>query len=264
MVALRNHSQLLSYGLGAVATVTVMRHHAQVFVPAPDSAAHAQPPATLVQAMPAASAMTTALLTGAEGAWAKGGVYGPLEGKASSLVHPIILPLLFLVTLYTGFLGWQWRQTRLVGVELADLRKQLPKDEDPEAEPSSAHKELKAQIDKLTQERSELVQGKYKDRHYQISSLLLGGGIFFTAYGVCNTYFRADKLFPGPHLYAGVAVCVLWALAAACVPFMEKGNETARTLHIGLNVVMLALYVWQLPTGFEILMKVWGLGIPWF
>merc|ERR1712107_840327 len=92
-----------------------------------------------------------------------------------------------------------------------------------------------------------------------ISSLLLGGGIFFTVYGICNPYFRADKLFPGPHLFAGAAVCVLWALAAACVPFMEKGNETARTLHIGLNVLMLALYAWQLPRLRDL---VEGLGQP--
>jgi len=266
MVARRSHGRLLSCGLGALAAVALVRNHAQVFLPAPPGST-APPPLEVrpAQAAAATTAIGTALLAGAEGAWAKGGVYGPLEGKASSLVHPIMLPLLFLVTLYTGFLGWQWRQTRLVGVELADLRKQLPKEEDPEAEPSSAHKQLKAQIETLTKERSELIKGQFKDRHFQISSLLLGGGIFFTVYGVFNTYFRADKLFPGPHLFAGAAICVLWALAAACVPFMEKGNETARSLHIGLNVFMLALYAWQLPTGFEILLKVWGnANLPWF
>jgi hypothetical protein len=223
-----------------------------------------QQPASARELAAGASTAATVLLAGAEDAWAKGGVYGPLEGKASSLVHPLIMGSIFLVTLYTGYLGWQWRQTRVVGMELVDLRKQLPKDEDPEAAPSRAHLELKAQIEQMTKDRSELVQGKFKDRHFQISSLLLGGGIFFTVYGVCNTYFRADKLFPGPHLFAGAGICVIWALAAACVPFMEKGNENARTAHIALNVFMLALYVWQLPTGWEILMKVWGAGIPWF
>lgn len=29
--------------------------------------------------------------------------------------------------LYTGFLGWQWRQTRTMGADLSSLRKQLPK-----------------------------------------------------------------------------------------------------------------------------------------
>ena len=29
--------------------------------------------------------------------------------------------------LYTGFLGWQWRQTRTLGADISNLRKQLPK-----------------------------------------------------------------------------------------------------------------------------------------
>ena len=89
-----------------------------------------------------------------------------------------------------------------------------------------------------------------------------------------NTYARAGKLFPGPHLYAGAGLVCLWALAGkfsivrrfmpiylqhdnlfdifffatlyfvimlpaipmnavACVPQMQKGNDTARYVHIG-------------------------------
>jgi len=207
------------------------------------------------------------LLVPAE-AWAKGGGWGPLEGKASSLVHPLIMPILFLVTLYTGLLGWNWRRARLIGADISDLRKQMPKEaeeEDPDPEHARTAKALKDQIAALTSERTELVQGKPKDRHFEVSSLLLGGGIFFTCYGVFNTWFRTDKLFPGPHLFAGAAVCVIWALAAACVPYMEKGNETARTAHIGLNIINVLLFAWQLPTGFEILMKVWGNDkLAWF
>jgi len=198
-------------------------------------------------------------------AWAKGGVWGPLEGKTSSLVHPFIMPCLFLVTMYTGFLGLKWRQTRLISGEISDLKKQLPKEEDPEAKVSAAVQSIKDQIAELTAERSDLVKGQYKDKHYQTSAVLLGGGIFFTVYGVFNTFFRTEKLFPGPHLYAGAAICVCWALAAAMVPYMEKGNETARTAHIGLNCINVALFAWQLPTGFEILLKVWNnANLPWF
>jgi len=253
-------ARLLWYALGCAAAASLWQYRAPAFVPAPPRGLAAQP---LDRSDAAIAAASVALLTPVE-ALAKGGVWGPLEGKASSLVHPLIMPLFFLTTFYTGFLGWQWRQTRLIGVEVADLRKQLPKEEDPEVEPSAAVKALKKQIAEMSAERSELVSGKFKDRHYQISSLLLGGGIFFTVYGVFNTWFRAEKLFPGPHLFAGAAICVGWALAAACVPFMEKGSETARNLHIALNVVILALFAWQLPTGFEILMKVWGLSISWF
>lgn len=71
-----------------------------------------------------------------------------------------------------------------------------------------------------------------------------------------NTYLRTGKLFPGPHLYAGAAICVLWAAAAALVPQMQKGNDTARSAHIALNAVNMALFAWQIPTGLEIVGKV--------
>lgn len=49
---------------------------------------------------------------------------------------------------------------------------------------------------------------------------------------------------------------MLWAVAAALVPAMQKGNETARNLHIALNVLNVLLFVWQIPTGIEIVFKV--------
>ena len=45
-------------------------------------------------------------------------------------------------------------------------------------------------------------------------------------------------------------------MAAALVPAMQKGNEVARVSHIALNVVNIALFAWQIPTGIEILFKV--------
>lgn len=253
------------YGLGAAAALAALRHGA--FVPGPGARPRGPPAAAAAAPAAAAAAAVAELVGGPEGAWAKGGAYGPLEGKASSLVHPLVEAVLFLTVLYAGYLGWQWRQVRLIGVEIQDLRKQIPKDEvvDDEHPPSPAHLELKGKIDELTKDRTALIKGQYKDRHFQISSLLLGSGLFFTTYGVFNTWFRTEKLFPGPHLFAGAAICTLWALAAACVPWMEKGNETARTAHISLNVIMVGLFLWQLPTGFEILMKVWGNNnLPWF
>eukprot|EP00438_Fugacium_kawagutii_P009460 Skav202071 [mRNA] locus=scaffold1138:742174:746431:- [translate_table: standard] len=239
----------------------------------------------------ASAAVALAALTPSE-AWAKGGQWGPLEGKASShspafhttrlcLVHPIVMSTFFFTMLYTGFLGWQWRQTRTLGADLSSLRKQLPKagappwqwwepDEDPEHE-SAATKSLKQQISQLDAERKELVKEGYKDKHHTLSSIILGGSL---ATPVENMHtFRAEKLFPGPHLFAGAAIVVIWAVSAALVPFMEKGggagtvlrlrNDSARTAHIALNGVNVLLFAWQLPTGFEIAQKVWGLDIPW-
>ncbi|KAI4372539.1 hypothetical protein MLD38_010757 [Melastoma candidum] len=51
-------------------------------------------------------------------------------------------------------------------------------------------------------------------------------------------------------------ITVLWALAAALVPAMQKGNETARNLHIALNTLNVVLFVWQIPTGIDIVFKV--------
>lgn len=252
------NGRLVWYGLGLVAAASLL--NCLVFVP-PPGAASTQ---TLTAAQAAAAAAATSALLAPAEAWAKGGEWGPLEGKTSSLVHPFMMIGLFAVTVYSGFLGWQWRRTRLIAGEISDLKKQLPA-EDAEAQLSSALAAVKKQVEGLTAERSDLLKGQFKDKHYQTSSILLGAGIFFTTYGVFNTWFRTEKLFPGPHLFAGAAICVLWALAAALVPYMEKGNESARIAHISLNVLNVALFAWQLPTGFDILTKVWGnANLPWF
>lgn len=65
----------------------------------------------------------------------------------------------------------------------------------------------------------------------------------------CGYVLRiAGKLFPGPHLFAGAAIVALWAVAAALVPAMQKGNENARNAHIALNVLNLGLFIWQVST----------------
>lgn len=58
-------------------------------------------------------------------------------------------------------------------------------------------------------------------------------------------------------LVGGVAaITALWAAAAALVPAMQKGNETARNLHIALNGLNVLLFIWQIPTGIDIVFKV--------
>lgn len=49
---------------------------------------------------------------------------------------------------------------------------------------------------------------------------------------------------------------VLWALAASMVPLMQKGNDTARNAHITFNAINVALFLWQVPTGLDIVYKV--------
>ncbi len=78
---------------------------------------------------------------------------------------------------------------------------------------------------------------------------MLGGGVTVGVAGCFNTYMRTGKLFPGPHLYAGAGIVVLWALAASLVPAMQKGDNNARNAHIALNALNVALFAWQIPTG---------------
>jgi hypothetical protein len=70
--------------------------------------------------------------------------------------------------------------------------------------------------------------------------------------GACDTYLRVGKLFPGPHLFAGAGITVLWAVAAALVPRMQKGEDWARTAHIGINVAILGLFTWQVHVALEL------------
>lgn len=74
-----------------------------------------------------------------------------------------------------------------------------------------------------------------------------GKGIFQTS--MLRPLWLSGKLFPGPHLYAGAAIVVLWATAASLVPAMSRGNEAARTAHITLNSLNLLLFAWQVCMG---------------
>ena len=120
-----------------------------------------------------------------------------------------------------------------------------------------AASEADAVVASLTEKRSVIQAGNFRDRHYQLGTILLAVGIPMALEGPVNTYMRAGKLFPGPHVYAGVGVASLWAIAAALVPEMQKGKEWARTAHIGVNAVTFGLFAYyQIPTGLEIAAKV--------
>ncbi|KAL7565961.1 hypothetical protein ACA910_008417 [Epithemia clementina (nom. ined.)] len=191
--------------------------------------------------------------------------WGLFEGRTGSLIHPVIMGGLFLYTLYTAFLGFQWRRQRTMGDDIAQLKAQLPAkldsvqdddDESPAPPKSAAQLETEQAIQALQQERKDLAAANPRDKHFAQGAFLAFLGTAIAIEGCLNTYSRAGKLFPGPHLYGGAAVVVLWALAVSTVPAMQKGNDTARTLHIGANLVSLALFAWQVTSGIPILLKV--------
>lgn len=115
---------------------------------------------------------------------------------------------------------------------------------------------LDVQVSELTDTRKRLQGAKLKDKHELTGSWLLGAGVTVAILGAFNTYMRAGKLFPGPHLYAGMACTILWAVAASFTPAMAKGDEKARLAHISLNSINVVLFAWQVVSGIPILLKV--------
>ncbi|KAJ4770622.1 Stromelysin-1 [Rhynchospora pubera] len=225
-----------------------------------------------VVSLPLSAAIPSiAFLLSPEAALAANGEFGILEGRTLALIHPVVMGGLFVYTLWAGYLGWQWRRVRTIQDEINELKKQVKapaveaapvtagggsETAAPPPPPSPEVSAVEAKIQQLTEERKALLKGSYRDRHFNAGSLLLGFGVLESVGGGLNTWFRTGKLFPGPHLFAGAAITVLWALAAALVPAMQKGNETARNLHIALNTLNVVLFIWQIPTGFEIVLKV--------
>lgn len=209
------------------------------------------------------SALTFPFLLNPQDAFAAGGEFGILEGRSLALIHPIVMGGLFVYTLYAGYLGWQWRRVRTLQDEINELKKQekpavvlTPQGTPPPVDTTPTPSPFQAKIQQLSEERKELIKGQYRDKHFNAGSVLLAFGVFESIGGGVNTYLRTGKLFPGPHLYAGAAITVLWAAAAALVPPMQKGNETARNLHIALNVLNVLLFICQIPTGWDIVLKV--------
>lgn len=170
-------------------------------------------------------------------------------------------------------MGFQWRRQRTLGEEISALKKQVPSYEESSlSEAVAAAKEagdnsrvsqlqsamaLESQISELTSERKDLAAKAPRDSHFNQGALLAFLGTAFAIEGPLNTYARAGKLFPGPHLYAGAGLVVCWALASAMVPSMQKGNDVARGVHIGANFLGLGLFGWQVVSGVPILLKVW-------
>ena len=105
--------------------------------------------------------------------------------------------------------------------------------------------------------RKTLIKGQFAKRHFQIGAALLAVMVLGSFGGMAVTYLNNGKLFVGPHLLVGIAMTCLIALAAALTPLMQQGNLIARKAHVGLNMLMMTLFLWQAVTGMQILNKVW-------
>ncbi|EME30885.1 hypothetical protein Gasu2_24790 [Galdieria sulphuraria] len=146
------------------------------------------------------------------------------KSKPGSLVHPFVMLGVLGTSLYTFYLGYQSRRIR------------------------EADSETKKQ----------LVKGRFGQRHYQTSAILLAVLTFFTFEGMANTFTRTGKLFPGPHLYAGLGSVTVMSIMASLAPFMQQGKNTARNIHFVLAFVVVGLIGSQLQSGYHILARLLG------
>ena len=108
-----------------------------------------------------------------------------------------------------------------------------------------------------SEQRKALISGKFAQRHYLWGSALMAVMVFGTLGGMAVTYLNNGKLFMGPHLLVGLGMTGMIAAASALSPLMQRGNLIARKAHVGLNMGMLTLFLWQAVSGMEIMNRIW-------
>ena len=81
--------------------------------------------------------------------------------------------------------------------------------------------------------------------------------VFGTLSGMGVTYLNNGKLFVGPHLLIGLVMTGMIAAASALSPLMQRGNLLARKAHVGLNMGMMTLFLWQAVSGMQIMNRIW-------
>lgn len=140
----------------------------------------------------------------------------------SQFFHPVLMWVVLGLTLYAAYLGFQWRRARTAE---GDVKK-------------------------------ELLKGRFNLRHYQIGSIVLALMVLGTIGAMAVTYINNGKLFVGSHLLAGLGMTGLIATSASLSPYMQKGNDWARNAHIGLNLILVGLFVWQAATGVQIVLRI--------
>ena len=136
--------------------------------------------------------------------------------------HPILMWLLFGMTIYALYLGIKAKRTRQAKGEA----------------------------------KKELIKGKYKLKHYQVSSLLLAYMVLGSIGGMAVTYINNGKLFVEPHLLVGLGMTGLIAISASMAPFLQRGVQWVRVTHVGLNMILVLLFGWEAVTGMEIVQKI--------
>jgi predicted lipid-binding transport protein (Tim44 family) len=139
-------------------------------------------------------------LAASEMAGAAGPDWGIFEGRTGSILHPIMMGSLFATSLYTAFLGFQWRRQRTLGDEISSLKAKLPKipsdyktiqqaidsgDMENLSELQAAIP-IETEIQELSAERKQLSSQNNRDKHYTQGAWIAFFGTLF-AIEVCDT-----------------------------------------------------------------------------
>lgn len=144
--------------------------------------------------------------------------------RAGSLVHPFSMAVLVVLYVWTFFLGYQARQKRLY----------------PRAEESG------------------LLTGMVTDHrhHHKLSAALVFLTTAMCFFGMGNTFARSARLFPGPHLWGGLAVLFALSFNVMLVPWF-KGDHRFRIVHAVVGASIMVLLANQVKSGIPILVSVW-------
>jgi hypothetical protein len=141
---------------------------------------------------------------------------------ALSFVHPLLMWVLLGLSAYAMVLGIKAKKTRTADAET----------------------------------RKELIKGQFARRHYLFGSGVLALMVLGLIGGLAVTWANNGKLFVGPHLLVGLAMTALVAVAASLSPLMQQGNLVARKVHVGLNMSLMTLFLWQAVSGMQIVNKI--------
>lgn len=141
--------------------------------------------------------------------------------QALSFVHPLLMWVLLGLMLYSGYLGIKASQIRKVDAA----------------------------------ERKEMIPLRYGQHHAALGRWIVALTLLGSLGGMAVTYLNNGKLFVGPHLIAGGTITLLVLATAALGPALQKGQDWARGLHVGLNGLIVLLFGWQAITGIAIVNK---------
>jgi hypothetical protein len=138
--------------------------------------------------------------------------------KVVSFVHPLLMWVLLGLMLYSGYLGLKASQIRKVDAT----------------------------------ERKAMIPLRYGQRHAALGRWIVALTLLGSFGGMAVTYINNGKLVVGPHLIVGGGVTLLVLATASLGPALQKGQDWARGLHMGLNSLILLLFGWQAITGIAI------------